>query len=902
MMPHRQPGSTRPAIAEQQTAVTVATHRMSRFARMRPLVVIITIAVAVSMAVAGARVTPASAETDDGLDFNTFRLSDNPFPGTTGRSEPPQDSATLYFNECIYRSVIGACTALIESQKNEPRANAWSRASAYRARAAMFESRRKPCSALADYRAALALHPFPGLHKKIAEIDRQTDQRCSESPALIAARNGQRNLRSYNERWRTEAYSGVPPNSRQVFASGPARLRPAIFSDDFSPVVMQQADLRRSGLDRSNTSLFNVQQSPMVVTSNGRMLAAANTVDSGAKSARGDGTTVGAIVTGSLHRDGGGLNQTMLFITMFAFTLSAYLMGTVLSRGYQLTADMTGWVTALFDQRRVPIAPPLDHGVTRDPFLLQEFGGHPLDSGGAAPMPPPLPGSLPLSHAALVEPDRNPPEPVARMPKPVVRMRTENAAPISPAVTGVVDDDPFAFFVAPASGARTTFEASPDRAADVAEPPQLPNDAPIFVDAAAPPAAPLPVDTKLHIPTAQTDLAAPAVPQPAADAEAEAEAEAKAELKAEVRAGVRAEADPVAAIAAELDGVDGAPVAQADNAEWHGTNTRQAVTPIPVTVPLAVPVDAEPQPAPLPSILRHIKRALHAPRVLRHISTPQLEKIIDGEGTLLVIDGEGLFAEQLAALRAVATDTSGDRLILIDPSDAGMAGVLNPFRSDLSHPDALIARNRFNAAVDGYSLIFEHVLGAAAVQENRIALRRLMEIMHRVPQPSFATLRDMVTTHNRSTLVQHASLLGLDACAAQLCELCASQTFHTFLDRIDARLTFMLSDRTFAAATRFCGESSGLGVQIADGRLVVLSNRFAKLGAARCSTLTTSLLMLAAFRPVHAAHGDRDTGQAASCELPVITTDLQRLLGSATTEAEQLFRGFGVGHLHLMRA
>jgi hypothetical protein len=98
--------------------------------------------------------------------------------------------AALFFKECMFRDVEGACSELIRRTDPESQISNWTRGSAHRKRGEIKELRNDACGALADYRSAFSYHPFPNLEEKINALETETKGRCSiEAPQALARLN-----------------------------------------------------------------------------------------------------------------------------------------------------------------------------------------------------------------------------------------------------------------------------------------------------------------------------------------------------------------------------------------------------------------------------------------------------------------------------------------------------------------------------------------------------------------------------------------------------------------------------------------------------------------------------------------------------------------------------------------
>lgn len=834
---------------------------------------------------------PVLAETGHASHFDRYGFVQAPYPGALPSQRIGDDLGALYFNECVFRNIMGACSAMIESADHGVTPDTWSKASAYRTRGTIFEARKNVCAAISDYRSALTLHAFPGLGERISKLEADPSTQCETTTRATRLTDNGHGYPDYLEAaaihqyWRTVVFQGAPPNTRQVFAIGPPALKRSVFSDPISDSVTHFVDANsakqprivtrtspaitsspdaRTARDALHVAHTNEDDDPRIVAMaltppQQRDNCTSFQIEAGVCPTGSEGlhANANAITTGGLQSvHGATWGETVFKLTLLAFGLSVLTLAAFLTRGFQ-TPFAFG---SSGNQRRV--SRTLSQAI--EPHL-QRRNHWPIEIDD-------------FEHAKRASPIRKPanPPPLPAMPKPV---RTDTPEPMD-LDRSIESEDLFDFSASQHLPALVTDAVAQDEQTNPDDSTSQSQTAD-FVESVS-----SPLDDIDTLENAPSD-----------DAQAKGDSATHMPHAFDIADD---EADD-ASIAFTTDVFDHSDHDKPDLIEPVVTTDDRATA---ITLPPAPDVEVDMQSPPPVSILRLLGTAVHAPRVMRHIRNDILTDIEAGTTSLIVVDGEGVFAEQIATLPHDAAGYLSDRLLIIDPANADISGLLNPFAICVSHPDPLLARNTFNAAIEAHSLIFEQIFGGACVRENRFALRRLIEIIHASPNPSLATMHDLVKRDNRSALPQYATMLGHHACADEFITLLTEPAFQLQLDHIDKRLSYVLSDRTFATMTSATSTGPTISTRLAEGCFVVLSNRFARLGGARCAAITTALLMLATFRePSTEKQGNADDANTRTSQgISVIHTDLQRLLGGTTRDTLSLFEGFDRSTLSLIRA
>ena len=132
-------------------------------------------------------------------------------------------------------------------------------------------------------------------------------------------------------------------------------------------------------------------------------------------------------------------------------------------------------------------------------------------------------------------------------------------------------------------------------------------------------------------------------------------------------------------------------------------------------------------------------------QLLQHLILHDLEKLAEGEGSIVVIDSQGDMIQAITHLAGFARSASGsfaDRLVLIDPNDIEYPPCLNLLDFGLERLERYgsVERERLiNGAIALYEYLFGALLGADLTQRQGVIFRFLARLMMTVPGATIHT-------------------------------------------------------------------------------------------------------------------------------------------------------------------
>ena len=137
-------------------------------------------------------------------------------------------------------------------------------------------------------------------------------------------------------------------------------------------------------------------------------------------------------------------------------------------------------------------------------------------------------------------------------------------------------------------------------------------------------------------------------------------------------------------------------------------------------------------------------------QLLQHLISHDLEKLAEGQGSIVVIDSQGdmiLTITHLACLSPSAHGGVSERLVLIDPNDIEYPPCLNLFDFGLERADRYGSVEReklINGAIALYEYLFGALLGAELSQRQGVIFRFLARLMMTVRGATIHTLMEFM--------------------------------------------------------------------------------------------------------------------------------------------------------------
>src|SRR5512132_3221441 len=128
-------------------------------------------------------------------------------------------------------------------------------------------------------------------------------------------------------------------------------------------------------------------------------------------------------------------------------------------------------------------------------------------------------------------------------------------------------------------------------------------------------------------------------------------------------------------------------------------------------------------------------------QLLQQMILKDLNKLAEGQGSVVVIDSQGDLLRNIVSLAAMTR--LSERLVLIDPTDIDNPPALNLFDfglERLTRYSPLEREKLLNGAIDLYEYLFGALLGAELTQKQGVIFRYLARLMMVVPGATIHTL------------------------------------------------------------------------------------------------------------------------------------------------------------------
>ena len=135
-------------------------------------------------------------------------------------------------------------------------------------------------------------------------------------------------------------------------------------------------------------------------------------------------------------------------------------------------------------------------------------------------------------------------------------------------------------------------------------------------------------------------------------------------------------------------------------------------------------------------------------QTLQYLIGQDLERVAEGEASVIVIDSQGDLIRNIAGLEAFAAGGELDgRLCLIDPTDIEYPVALNLFdvNIDRVHGYSALDRERLiNSVLELYDFVLGSLLSAEFTQKQGVVFRYIMRLMLHIPDANIQTLRQLM--------------------------------------------------------------------------------------------------------------------------------------------------------------
>ena len=187
-------------------------------------------------------------------------------------------------------------------------------------------------------------------------------------------------------------------------------------------------------------------------------------------------------------------------------------------------------------------------------------------------------------------------------------------------------------------------------------------------------------------------------------------------------------------------------------------------------------------------------------QTLQYLIANDLEAVVDGNRTVIVLDSQGDLIQNIANLAVFAPGGPlHDRIVIIDPSDVEWPVSLNLFdvgMERLSGYAALERERLTNSILELYDFVLGTLLSAEMTQKQNVIFRYITRLMLHIPDATIHTLRELMEPDSQKKFApQIATLTGT---AKQFFETeFASREFEQTKKQVLRRLWGILENQTF---------------------------------------------------------------------------------------------------------
>lgn len=142
-------------------------------------------------------------------------------------------------------------------------------------------------------------------------------------------------------------------------------------------------------------------------------------------------------------------------------------------------------------------------------------------------------------------------------------------------------------------------------------------------------------------------------------------------------------------------------------------------------------------------------------QLLQHLIVQDLDKVVTGEASVIVIDSQGDLIRTISRLDMFAPGTAtglADRLVVVDPHDIAFPAALNLFdtnRPRFANYSPLEREKLLNGTIELYEYMFGALLGAELTQKQGVIFRYLARLLLAIPDATIQTLRELMEDGSR---------------------------------------------------------------------------------------------------------------------------------------------------------
>jgi hypothetical protein len=187
-------------------------------------------------------------------------------------------------------------------------------------------------------------------------------------------------------------------------------------------------------------------------------------------------------------------------------------------------------------------------------------------------------------------------------------------------------------------------------------------------------------------------------------------------------------------------------------------------------------------------------------QTLQYLIARDLEAMLDGDRSIIVLDSQGDLIRTIANLKLFAPgEPLHDRIVIIDPNDVEWPVSLNLFDVGMERLSgyAPLERERLtNSILELYDFVLGTLLSAEMTQKQNVIFRYVTRLMLHIPDATIHTLRELMEPGSQTKFAEH--IAKLSGTARQFFETeFASKEFEQTKKQVLRRLWGVLENQTF---------------------------------------------------------------------------------------------------------
>lgn len=213
-------------------------------------------------------------------------------------------------------------------------------------------------------------------------------------------------------------------------------------------------------------------------------------------------------------------------------------------------------------------------------------------------------------------------------------------------------------------------------------------------------------------------------------------------------------------------------------------------------------------------------------QTLQYLIANDLEAVIEGNRTVVVIDSQGDLINNISNLDAFAPDGPlHNRITIIDPTDVEYPVSLNMFdvgTERLKGYDALERERLTNSILELYDFVLGSLLDAGMTQKQSVIFRYVTRLMLHIPGATIHTLRELMEPDAEKKYAEHIAKLSGSARHFFDTEF-AGKEFKQTKQQVLRRLWGILENQTFERMFSHPKSKLDMFTEMNEGRVILIN-------------------------------------------------------------------------------